>query len=51
VLAFALEVAKIIDVEKLIIEEWNLICFFKLVTQALVSINSSNQLHLAMMGN
>jgi hypothetical protein len=42
VLAFALEVATIIDVEELIIEEWNLICFFKLVPQAPISINSSS---------
>jgi len=42
VLAFAFEVAKIVDVEKLIVDQWNLICLFRLIPQTPVSINNNS---------
>jgi hypothetical protein len=48
VLTFVLEVPKIVDVEELTVEEWNLICFFILVPQAPILIsNSNNWIHFS----
>jgi hypothetical protein len=49
--AFTLEAAKIVNMEELIVEEQNLICFYRLVPQAPISINNNNKLHHAMVGN